>query len=199
MIRNKIHKDDFDGYLKFKKKNNFYKISGRQDHIKRKNITDKKFSSLIIKRKNQKFRSCVICNTKKSKILFYKNNFKHVKCINCNFVYVNPILKEKIQIKFLKKENSYIKVLANKVNVQLDMLRFKYGLQKLNIINKRKKILDYGCGFGLFLDQAKKEGWHCSGYEINRECIKILKKKNFPIDIKLKKKYVRCNYNVASS
>ena len=154
---------------------------------KRKNSTDKKFSNLIIKHKNQKFRSCIICNTKKNKILFYKNNFKHVKCINCDFVYVNPILKEKIQLKALKKETSYNKVMANKVNVRLDILRFKYGLQKLNTTNKRKKILDYGCGFGLFIDQAKKEGWHCSGYEINEECIKILKKKNFSIDNKFKK------------
>ena len=36
-----------------------------------------------------------------------------------------------------KKENSYINVLKNKINIQLDNLRFRYGLQKLNINRKK--------------------------------------------------------------
>ena len=30
----KIHKDSFDGYLRFKKTKKFYKLSGREKHLK---------------------------------------------------------------------------------------------------------------------------------------------------------------------
>ena len=58
-------------------------------------------------------------------------------CKNCNFVFVNPILKLNVQNKIIKNENSYINVLKNKINIKLDNLRFQYGLQKIN--RKRKK------------------------------------------------------------
>ena len=71
-------------------------------------------------------------------------------CKNCNFVFVNPIIKLNIQNKIIKNENSYINVLKNKINIKIDILRFQYGLQKINIKKKNKRILDYGTGYGLF-------------------------------------------------
>ena len=110
-------------------------------------------------------------------------------CKNCNFVFVNPILKLNVQNKIIKNENSYINVLKNKINIKLDNLRFQYGLQKINIKKKNKRILDYGTGYGLFLDNAKKFGWICGANEINKDCISILRRKKISIDNNFKKNF----------
>jgi len=182
-----MHKNSFDGFLKFKDSKTFYNKSGRTQHMKRLKLSDIKFKKLISLKKNQQKRVCVICGSSSYNLLFEKNNFKHVRCKKCEFVYVNPILKQQVQENALKVESSYTQVLKNKINIKLDNLRFKYGLQKINIIKKKKKLLDYGCGFGQSLDVAKKFNWDCSAYEINEQCIEILKKKKIKIDNNFKK------------
>lgn len=188
MIKN-IHKDSFDGYLKFKSLKKFYKISGRKKHMESTKINDVTLKKLIKKRLNQEFRNCQVCNSRKKEFIFEKKGFEHVKCKKCSFIYVNPILKPKVQLKNLKKENSYIKVLKNKINIQLDNLRFQYGLQKLKVNRKNKKILDFGTGYGNFLDVAKKYNWDCYGYEVNKDCLKILQKKKINIDNSFRKNF----------
>ncbi len=189
LSKKKIHKDSFDGYLKFKSLKKFYKITGRKKHVQTAGKNTEKLKALIKKKSNQEFRNCQVCNSRQKKFLFDKNGFIHVKCKACGFVYVNPILKPKVQERTLKKENSYINVLKNKVNIQLDNFRFRYGLQKININKKKKRILDFGTGYGLFLDNAKKYNWDCFGYEINKDCMKILQNKKINIDNSFKKNF----------
>ena len=183
----KIHKDDFDGFIRFKSKNLFNKSTGRNLHLKKSIKKDKIVKKLISKKQNQEFRKCLVCNSISYEILFNKNGFDHVVCKNCNFVYVNPILKTKIQEKLVKGNiynDSYANVLKNKVNIKLDNLKFQYGLQKLNFNSKSKskRILDFGPGHGLFLDVAKKCGWECYANEVNKIYLKTLKEKEVNID-----------------
>ena len=185
----KIHKDSFDGYLRFKKTKKFYKLSGREKHLKNVKKNKKIFKKLILNKKNQEFRNCQVCKSKLNEVLFIKDGYKHVRCKKCKFVFVNPILKTEVQEKALKKESSYTRVMKNKINVMLDNNRFKYGLQNLSIKKKDKKILDYGTGYGLFLDNAKKFKWKCYANEINTDCIKVLRKKKIIIDKKFQKNF----------
>ena len=179
---NSINKNDFDGFLKFGSPKKFNKKSGRSKHSRKKKNSDYKFGKLIKNKRNQMFRSCSICNSKSTKNLFTKNNFIHVMCKSCNFVFVNPILKPEVQLRELKNEKSYTEVMKNKNNIKLDKIRFNYGLQKLNNKKKKKKILDYGCGYGLFLDEALKNGWSVFANEINKKCINYLNSKKIELD-----------------
>lgn len=189
MFKKKINKDSFDGFLRFKSLKKFYNITGRKKHVQKAGKNINKLKKLIKNKSNQEFRNCQVCNSRFKNILFDKNGFKHVKCKSCGFVYVDPILKPKVQERTLKKENSYINVLKNKINIQLDNFRFRYGLQKLNINKKNKKILDFGTGYGHFLDNAKKYNWDCFGHEINKDCMKILENKKIIIDNSFKKNF----------
>ena len=188
-MKKKIHKNSFDGFLKYKNLGKFYQLTGRKKHSQtvRNNIS--KFKRLIQNKGNQEFRTCQVCSSKSNNILFNKGGFLHVRCNVCSFVYVNPILKPEVQEKALRKESSYTNVLKNKINIELDNNRFKYGLQSLNINKKNKKILDYGTGYGQFLDTAKREKWECYGNEINKDCVDILQKKKIIIDTSFKKNF----------
>jgi 2-polyprenyl-3-methyl-5-hydroxy-6-metoxy-1,4-benzoquinol methylase len=175
----KISKNDFDGYLKFKSTKKFILKTDRKAHLLKLKKKQLNYSKIINIKKNTLHRACPICYKKKSKFLFNKYGFKHVECKNCKFIFVNPILKDTLSSNEIINENSYNKVLNNKHNKRLDNIKFNYGIQKIGNL-KKKKILDYGCGLGFFLDIAKKQGAITYGSEVNKYCNIILKKKNIP-------------------
>ena len=114
------------------------KSSGRNAHLKQKTFQDKIVKKLL-KKENQEFRKCLICNSKSNEILFNKNGYNHVVCKRCNFVFVNPILKSKVQEDLVKGNiynDSYTKVLKNKVNIKLNNLKFQYTSKNKNEIKK---------------------------------------------------------------
>lgn len=181
-----MHKNLFDGHLVFKSSKKFNGATGRLKHNKNLKKVTKFFEKKISLKRNQLFRnSKMVCPKKsdscfkKSKKIFKKNGFDYFKC-GCDFVYTNPVLKNQIFHTNLYNENSYTEVMKNKPNLKLDNIKFKYGLKKVNNKKKIKKVLDIGCGFGFFLDVARKKGWDVYGSEINKECIKVLNKKKIP-------------------
>ena len=181
-----MNKNLFDGHLVFKGSKNFTKVSGRLKHNNKLKKITKFFEKKILNKKNQLFRNskmvCINGSSKcfnKSKKIFIKDGFNYHIC-GCDMVYVNPVLKDQIFHTNLYNENSYTEVMRNKPNLMLDNKKFKYGLKKVNNKKKIKKVLDIGCGFGFFLDVARKEGWDVFGSEINKECIKVLNKKKIP-------------------
>jgi SAM-dependent methyltransferase len=50
---------------------------------------------------------------------------------------------------------------------------------------KGKKILDWGCGSGLYLEKLKKKGAKVKGFDISQEMVEIAKEINPEIEIKL--------------
>ena len=181
-----MNKNLFDGHLVFKGSKNFSKVSSRLKHNNNLKKITKFFEKKILNEKNQLFRNskmvCINESSKcfnKSKKIFSKDGFDYHIC-GCDMVYVNPVLKDQIFHTNLYNENSYTEVMRNKPNIMLDNRKFKYGLKKINNKKKIKKVLDVGCGFGFFLDVARKSGWDVYGSEINKECIKALDKKNIP-------------------
>ena len=177
MKKKKIHKNDFDGYLQFGSLDNFLKLTGRDKHLERQKKNQSYYLKKISLKNNQKRRNCIVCNSNKKELIFTKFGFKHNKCNNCGFIYVDPILNEEITHSTFLDEDSYTKVLLNKKNVYLDKIKFEYGLQRLKINLKNKNLLDIGCGYGFFLDVAKKLGCQVSGSELNKSCLSLLKKK----------------------
>ena len=54
---------------------------------------------------------------------------------------------------------------------------------------KGKKILDHGCGTGLYLKHLKKKGAKIKGFDLTPEMVEIAKKENPNIDLKLGSAY----------
>ena len=96
-----------------------------------------------------------------------------VKCTNCNLLFRNPIYRQKkLQnvynqgyLKFLSGEYSQkrIGVYKNILNV-LD-------LKKRTLNFNRRRVLDIGCGFGLFLDLMRSDDWEPYGLDFAEDCI----------------------------
>jgi len=127
------------------------------------------------------------------RILKEERLFKIVKCANCGLVYLNPRPTDKENRKYygqesfysyrelenflkkreppLKRTKSYLRFLIfgkNRflINFLLFFLGHRFGEIPHGI--KEGKILDIGCGDGLFLFPLKKKGWQTYGFEISR-------------------------------
>jgi 2-polyprenyl-3-methyl-5-hydroxy-6-metoxy-1,4-benzoquinol methylase len=178
-------KNSFDGSIVFQNKD-FERITGRNKH--RKNVDDadlyfSKFINLETQEFDNKYiqeRACPTCDSKGNyKKIFVKNGAIHVKCCKCSMIFVNPVLKESYLLEFYKKNNSWLNVLENIYEREIDIKKYQYSLDIINSFQHKKErsVLDIGCASGLFLDVAKKNGWRPYGIEINKRAIENLNEK----------------------
>ncbi len=122
--------------------------------IKKKNII--KISNSTRDLKNNK-----VYIDKKSKIIFNE------KKINKNY-YENKPIDRSSGCSIVKMQRSFVRTIP----LEDDLRRFKY----FKNFFKNKKLLDYGCGWGGFLELANKIS-SCSGVEIREKCVSFIKSK----------------------
>ncbi|WP_215225492.1 class I SAM-dependent methyltransferase [Echinicola shivajiensis] len=108
-----------------------------------------------------------------------QESFTICKCNNCNFLFTNPRPDQKHIGDYYKSEDyiSHTDKSTNLVNFIYKQVR-KFTLkQKVNWINKysnkKGRLLDFGCGTGHFLNQAKEDGWQCIGHEPSEDAATI--------------------------
>jgi 2-polyprenyl-3-methyl-5-hydroxy-6-metoxy-1,4-benzoquinol methylase len=100
-----------------------------------------------------------------------------VQCHDCGFVFMNenPTHEE---IERCYSTYSYsIAVNAPAATIA----SFNKLLQELEPFRKTNRILDYGCGQGWFIEEAKKRGWEVWGTEYSEAAIKLGKEKDISI------------------
>ena len=121
-------------------------------------------------------RECPLCAENDYYIIFNKSGFDHVKCNVCEMVYVNPILKDEKLHNLYLDEQSYNKVLTNKLQIELDRKRFNYNLEIAEeYIKKPGELLDIGAGPGVFVEVARERGWNPTAIEFNSFCVNRIK------------------------
>lgn len=129
--------------------------------------------------------SCYNCGHKEISSDFVVNKFRHVRCKNCNMVYVNPRLKETITHD-LYNEKPYTEFYKIKLIPSIDYRKNVLGVRKYEQINsnfeKPGKVLDIGCGIGEVLSVFNENGWDCTGIEFN-EFAADFAKKTFDLNI----------------
>ena len=126
---------------------------------------------------------CPLCNSNKEEFLFnvgkWGKNYRAVKCNSCGFVFINPQpSKEEIEEHY-NKNYDYSYMFKRKLS--------KNDLKDVKSIKKIKKgrLLDVGCGTGLFILAAKKNGLNVFGIDLSEKVVEYGKNK-FNLDLKNK-------------
>lgn len=107
-----------------------------------------------------------------------KRGYKVVECIDCHFLYRNPIyLENTLEEVYNKSYLSFLSGYYSKKRVNL----YKNVLDKLGFENQtsdfsRRRILDIGCGYGLFLNYIRSKGWEPYGFDFAEDCIEYAQK-----------------------
>lgn len=130
---------------------------------------------------------CNICGSNKINRKFSLTEFDVLQCKNCSLVFLSQIptdevLKDRYSKDYYqeRKEYYYENIVSNpqggEKNENIDV--FSRGLQRLNSLKKLKgRILDVGCGLGIFLHMADIEGWNTCGVDISPYAVQYAREK----------------------
>ncbi len=143
--------------------------------------------------------NCILCNSDKHKQLFIKNNARYVKCKNCGMIFQDPMpLPSKLN-NYYKDGESYWTDNRHTIVNNLENL-FKAGdfyieiIKKHISIDKKTKVLDFGCGTATFLYRIKPFVNEVRGIDLS-EWSAMFAKDNFDIEVDTRKLEEITNYN----
>ena len=120
--------------------------------------------------------NCIICgiyNDKsitEIKLCNANDIFKLTKCINCDFVYLNPRPNESAIVKYYTKDYHPFKlpntILYDYVYSFIQNITFYWKRRILTKYNKScLRLLDLGSGNNKFINYMNQNGWECNSYD----------------------------------
>ncbi|MBN2119683.1 MAG: class I SAM-dependent methyltransferase [Candidatus Omnitrophica bacterium] len=111
--------------------------------------------------------SCNICKSNEYKVLIPGSPFRIVKCKRCGLVYKNPRLTEEEALKQVESDG-IIPEHRREVWHDSKIKLFERNLKRIEVLQAKGRLLDVGCGYGLFLKLALENGWQVWGVEPSR-------------------------------
>ncbi|MEK6940752.1 MAG: class I SAM-dependent methyltransferase [Nanoarchaeota archaeon] len=128
--------------------------------------------------------NCPVCDSKEYTEIFIvhdqdprdvglKDYFRLVKCKGCNMHLLNPQPTKEELIPYYG--STYYGEDVSSWNFLKKIIKKERNIKPLN--EKKGKLLDYGCGDGLFLELAKEKGWEVTGVEQSMEGAKRTSKR----------------------
>lgn len=123
---------------------------------------------------------CNSCNANNYKIIHKGGSYNVVTCSECGLYYLNPRPNSKSIKSFYQKEYYHGGLnstgYSNYSILQTDLeLEAKKRLTVIKQYVNKGKLIDIGCGYGHFLNEAKQAGFQVMGLDISEEAIKQLK------------------------
>lgn len=116
--------------------------------------------------------TCILCGSKELKPLPDYAEHHLVSCAACSHVFSNAIPSQEELNAFYNSDYDrttyFSPVTEKRYNELLD------GFEKYRTTGK---ILDIGCGYGFFLETARKRGWQVYGTEVSDEACQICREK----------------------
>jgi len=136
--------------------------------------------------------NCNFCGDDDYKIKYVKDGYNIVQCNKCGLVYVNPRLTQEAIIRLYDKDyflgegfdksvqyKNEFEELSEKIDLSdWDASTIKEFLQTKE---QTPKLLDIGCGMGLFLWKAKKVGFDVEGIELSPFAAEFVRSKGITV------------------
>jgi len=105
------------------------------------------------------------------------NDVTIIKCNNCHFKHLQPIPTAQELIKFYTKKyySEHKKDYISQDNTDIEYLKIAFSdrIKRFKQFSKEKKMLDIGCGSGMFMEYASKKGYYCTGIEPSKMASRI--------------------------
>lgn len=123
-------------------------------------------------------KECRLCKSKKLSVFLSLKDFKLLKCSSCQIIFIDPFPSATLQ-KEANRELYGRQMVQKEYWKKLPQLkrRVKKAVTELQKFKKDGKLLDVGCGFGLFLEMAKEAGFKVYGVEMEKETVKAVQEK----------------------
>ncbi|MEE3258130.1 MAG: class I SAM-dependent methyltransferase [Candidatus Latescibacterota bacterium] len=119
--------------------------------------------------------SCYLCGGTGAEPFLKASGFRHVRCLDCGLVYVNPRLSAELIEEFYKSdaynymfENMLMKSVDYRVEV---VARKKFDAVARYFAGSSPRLLDIGCGIGEFPHLAAQAGWQVEAVEFSPRAV----------------------------
>ena len=141
---------------------------------------------------NLEYVKCNFCGADDYKVKYIKEGYNIVQCNKCGFVYVNPRLTQEAINKLYDKDYFLGEGFDKSVQYknEFEELSDKDDLSDWDASTIKKllqtdeqtsKLLDIGCGMGLFLLKAKKIGFEVEGIELSPFAAEFVRSKGITV------------------
>lgn len=116
--------------------------------------------------------SCRACGAEEPKFLFQTGSYRLVRCAGCGLVWVsNPPSSEELQGLYNEAYWEDPATEGYSGYARLEREKRMHFASLINILERfrppDKSVLEIGCAYGYFLDEAKKRGWRVRGLEFS--------------------------------
>lgn len=127
------------------------------------------------KKKDLPMRKCKLCDSVKKKLRYSVDGYDVVECDGCGVVFLD--LHQDFNVSNLYSSDYYLErqeyYLKNSIVDPIDgfenpnIVDFREGLKLVESFKHTGRLLDIGCGMGIFLSMAKERGWEVFGLDIS--------------------------------
>lgn len=123
--------------------------------------------------------NCICCNAHKTRVVFkWSLNGSEIsmrQCLSCGFWYQEPIATPDVLAALYDEEFFSV---YEKHFISFRVRQFKKDLKSINELKAIKgKLLDIGCALGLFLNEAKQDGWDVTGSDVSEKAARYVLEK----------------------
>lgn len=113
---------------------------------------------------------CPICGASERKLAYRFPLAAYYRCAQCGLVYLSPRLEEACMLRLYRMESYFTgeQSLGYETYEQDEVvyrMTFERRLRAMEPFTSPGRLLDVGCGTGLFLDVAQRAGWEAFGLD----------------------------------
>ena len=117
--------------------------------------------------------ACPFCNETNAEV--YRTSADIVRCKNCGVVYLRHRFTKEVMYRLYQTyadDGSHMSLPASQTEIKNSVLRRDYFLKEiLEFVKPGGTLLDIGCGWGGFLDNARDKGFNPRGIEMTKKCV----------------------------
>lgn len=118
----------------------------------------------------EKVEICPVCGESQITFAFSRLGLDIWKCHTCTHRFQNPRITFDKATELYADDKTASDIYTQPIQKEIDRIKYSYGLSLIDQLEppSRNRIMDFGCGAGVFLDVAQKEGWKtCVGIDAN--------------------------------
>ena len=116
---------------------------------------------------------CPLCGSGKRRLAYRFPDSAYHRCAECGLVYLSPRVSEECMLQLYQGESYFageqsLGYETYEADEPVYRRTFERRLRDLARFKSGERLLDVGCGTGLFLDVARRAGWEVSGLDASR-------------------------------